>query len=141
LSDKFSSYIKHQIDKINTHLPRKTLSLKKIILDEEKGYTDRTGSFIEYRLEEIEEIKSLIPKQFWGKVLLPIIITRRRDLGEGAFMVSGSDENFYLIKSSITNLPKYDLWRLNTEGNKTIYKLNLRTIRKKWNTTSVLAFA
>lgn len=102
---------------------------------------DRTGSFTIYRLEEIDAIVEAIPKQFWGNVLLPIIITRRRDLGGGAYMISGSQANIYLILSSFNQLLQFDSWKLEQSENQIVYKYNLRSIRKKWKTVSVIAFS
>lgn len=140
MSDRLSRLLKAEIDKINLHLPKKVISLREVGSLENAGVYQRDGYFNSFDEKELEKMRKLIPKQFWGHVILPIIITRRRDLGKGVFSVGSSEANLYLIRQLITDLPSYDIWRINGDKNFTIYKIYLRKIRKEFSTTTVIAF-
>ncbi|MHA2249210.1 MAG: DUF61 family protein [Candidatus Kariarchaeaceae archaeon] len=140
MSDKLSRVLKSEIDKINLHLPKKVISLKQLQLLEQPGVYLRDGHFNQFEEEELTRMKELIPQQYWGHILLPIILTRRKDLGEGAYSVSGSDANLYIILQLFEDLPSYDIWRIGADKDFTIYKYNLRKIKKELNSTTVIGF-
>ena len=139
MSDRLSRVLKSEIDKINNHLPKKVISLRKVQLLSEPGVYLRDGQFTPFDEDELVKIKKLIPEQFWGHILLPIIITRRRDLGEGIFTVGGSDANLYLVQQTYSELPIYDIWRVSENKENIVYKYNLRKVKKELKTTTVIA--
>lgn len=141
MSDRLSKFLQHEIDMINVHLPKKVLSLKVIEKMEKPGVYLRDGTFNEIEQKEIERIKNLVPDQFKGQVLLPIIITRRRDLGLGAYTVGGSDPNLYVILSLFDELPDYKRWKTNKREKYVLYRYQLRKIRKEYPTSTVIALA
>lgn len=141
MSDKFSKFIQHEIDSINLHLPRKVLSLSMLLRLKEPVMKTRDNNIIEFDKDELEFIKDKIPQSAWNQVQLPIIITRRRDKGKSAYSISGGDPNVYLILSLFDDLGSYEYWRLNKREDYTIYKYQLRRIRKKFPTVSIIAFA
>ncbi|MCE7734555.1 MAG: DUF61 family protein [Candidatus Heimdallarchaeota archaeon] len=140
MSDRLSKAIKFEIDSINSHLPIKVLTLRKIILLDKPGVKLRDGHYHEFNESELEQIKEKIPKQYWGHVQLPILMTRRRELGSGIYVIGGSEANLYLITSIVKELPKFDIWRISGEKNFRIYTIDLRQIRKKMPSTTVVAF-
>lgn len=141
MSDRISKFIQTEIDQINVHLPIKVMSLANLIKSEQYEVQSRDGSIIQFDQKEIEFIKQLIPKNYWNQVLLPIIITRRRDLGAGSFTVGGSDPNLYIILSLFEKLPKYEIWKINKRESYVIYKPQLKKIRKELDTTTTIAFS
>ena len=141
MSDRLSKFLQHEIDTINVHLPKKVLSLKVIDKMEKPGVYLRDGTFNDIESKEIERIKNLVPDQFKGQVLLPIIITRRRDLGRGAYTVGGSDPNLYVILSLFDELPDYKRWKSKKRERYILYRYQLRKIRTEYPTSTVLAFA
>ena len=98
MDDKLSKFLQIEIDQINTHLPSKPVKLS--VLDGLKiqGYKSRDGNFTYFSTNEINQIKNMIPKDFWKHIQLPIIILRRRDLGTGAFTIGGTEENSYVTE-------------------------------------------
>ena len=141
MSDRLSKAIKFEIDSINTHLPIKVLTLRKILLMEKPGVKLRDGHFHEFDSDELTIIKEKIPKQYWGHVQLPVLITRRREMGTGVYVVGGSEPNLYLLLSLVRELPNYDTWRIAAEKKYTIYTIDLRKIRKVMPTTTTVAFS
>jgi uncharacterized protein (UPF0216 family) len=139
MSDRLSRVLQSEIDKINIHLPKKVISLRQVQLLSTPGVYLRDGEFTPFDEDELAKIQKLIPEQYWGHVLLPIIITRRRDLGDAVFTVGGSDANLYIVKQTYTELPSYDVWRVSVDKENILYKYNLRAIRKEFNTTTVIA--
>ncbi|MHA2170237.1 MAG: DUF61 family protein [Candidatus Kariarchaeaceae archaeon] len=139
MSDRLSRVLQSEIDKINLHLPKKVISLRQVQLLSTPGVYLRDGQFTPFDEDELKKIQKLIPEQYWGHVLLPIIITRRRDLGDDIFTVGGSDVNLYLVQQAYSKLPIYDIWRVSENKENIVYKYNLRKIRKELNTTSVIA--
>jgi len=140
MSDKLSRFLQAEIDQINTHLPAKPVPLSLILKMKEPGYRLRDGQFSNFNDDEIELIKELIPEKYWRQVLLPIIIIRRRDLGQSAYTVGGSDPNRYIIESIFDELPSFELWRLEKEETRIFYKPHIRQIRKKYKSTTVIGF-
>ena len=141
MSDRLSKAIKFEIDSINTHLPTKVMTLRKLILMEKPGVKLRDGHFHEFEANELNIIKEKIPKQYWGHVQLPVLITRRREMGAGVYVVGGSESNLYLLLSIVRDLPNYDIWRIKEEKKYVIYTIDLRKIRKSMPTTTTVAFS
>lgn len=142
MSDKFSKYMKNQIDNINLHLPRHPLTLKQVGHLKEPGVKLRDGTFLNFDSVELAYIRSTIPPSNYHQVQLPIIITRRRDFGPGAYTVGGDIGNLYIILSLFEEkLPPFSVWKFNIPENKVFYKIQIARIRKRLNSTTVLAFA
>lgn len=140
MSDRLSKAIKFEIDSINSHLPIKVLTLRKIIQLDKPGVKLRDGHFHEFNKIELDIIKEKIPKQYWGHVQLPILMTRRREMGSGIYVIGGSEANLYLVLSIVRDLPNFDTWRISGEKDFNIYTIDLRQIRKHMSSTTVVAF-
>ncbi|MCY3410907.1 MAG: DUF61 family protein [Candidatus Heimdallarchaeota archaeon] len=140
MSDKFSKYMKNQIDTINLHLPRKTLNLKQVLMLKEPSVKLRDGNVQRFEEEELEYVKSKIDQSSWHQILLPIIITRRRDFGDNAYTVGGDIGNLYLIMSLFEELPPFSVWKFNLPKDKVFYKPQIQKIRKELKSLTVLAF-
>jgi uncharacterized protein (UPF0216 family) len=130
-----------EIDKINNHLPAKPLPLHLLLRMDEPVYKLRDGELTSIDPKEIDRIKELIPNRYWSSVLLPIIIIRRRDLGQSAFTVGGSEQNLYIIQSLFDELPPFEVWKVTAEKNKVFYRPHIREIRKSYPTASVIGFS
>lgn len=141
MSDRLSKAIKFEIDSVNSHLPIKVMTLRKILEMDKPGVKLRDGHFHQFDIEELTAIKEKIPKQYWGHVQLPILITRRRELGTGVYVIGGSESNLYLALSVLKDLPNFDTWRIRSDKNYTIYTIDLRQIRKVMSTTTTVAFS
>ena len=68
---------------VNKHLPLKRLSLYELINMETPHVILMDGSVHFFRRAELKKLSSYIEQDEWDKLLLPIIITIRPDIGDG----------------------------------------------------------
>ncbi|MEM2905221.1 MAG: DUF61 family protein [Candidatus Bathyarchaeia archaeon] len=95
----------HEIERINDHLPKATRSLEELLGTEKPELPTRGGGRHYFEREDLEFLGKEIPRELHSRVMLPIILTRRLDLGKGVFSVSGGR-----IEKSIVR------WLLETGG-------------------------
>ena len=141
--DKLGNFLKHEINSINLHLPKKRLSLSLAI----KGYNTyvcKDNSQINIDDKEIQKLLEFCPEDKLNEVFLPLLIIRRRDLGRGAYVISGElIEQFMILKA----LEKYDgTWDDFIKNPipkhlSFLYKPDLITLRKVLPTSTVIGFA
>lgn len=140
MSDRLSKAIKFEIDSINSHLPIKVTTLRKVLVLDKPGVKLRDGHFHEFNSDELDKIKEKIPKQYWGHIQLPILITRRREMGSGVYVVGGSEANLFLVLSTFKEMPSFDVWRISGDKDFNIFTIDLRQVRKQMPSTTVIAF-
>jgi len=141
--DKLSNFLKHEIDSINLHLPKKRVPLSLA----NKGYNvyvSRDNSQLHINKKEIDLLLSICPTKKENDVLLPFLIIRRRDLGRGTYSISGELIDQFLVLKALDKfegtwiefikkpLPKHLTF---------LYKPDLITLRKILPTSTVIGFA
>jgi hypothetical protein len=87
--DKF---IKHELARLNVHLPRKKISLKEALSSPKPRVETRGGGIHVFKREELELLSSLLPEVEWEKLQLPILIAFEPKLGRGTARISGETE-------------------------------------------------
>ena len=139
---KLENFLKYELENINKHLPRKRIPLNKGM--KENTYVSKGNDKISIDPREIQFLQSLCPKDKLNSVYLPIIIVRRRDLGEGAYIISGESIEEFLVLKAI-NKWEGDWSEFLKEKEKRryfyLYKPDLLEIRKKLSTCTVIAFS
>lgn len=140
--DKLSNFLKHEIDSINLHLPKKRVSL----CAANKGYNlyiSKDNSQLYIDKKEINLLLSICPNEKENEVLLPFMIIRRRDLGPGTYVISGELIDQFLVLKALDKfkglwvdfiknpLPKHLTF---------LYKPDLITLRKILPTSTVIGF-
>ena len=141
--DKLSNFLKHEIDSINSHLPKKRVSLSVAL----KGYNvyvsnDNIQLYIDKK--EIDLILSICPSEKEKDVLLPILIIRRRDLGLGTYVISGELIDQFLILKVLDKFEGSWVEFIEIPHPKHLtflYKPDLITLRKMLPTSTVIGFA
>jgi len=140
--DKLSKILKYEISAINSHLPTKRVSLSAAI-DGKREYVRRDNSKVSIDQKEIELLNSLCPPSKRKSVLLPIIIVRRRNLGAGAYVITGELVAQYLVLKALGKIE--DDWINFMDSYKgklsILYKPELSELRKKLPTCTVLGFS
>lgn len=140
--DKLSKILKHEILAINSHLPTKRISLS-AAFDGKTEYTTRDNSKVSIDQKEIEILNSLCPPSRRRSVLLPIIVIRRRNLGAGAYVITGELVAQYLVLKALNKIE--DDWKGFKDSNEgklsILYKPELTELRKKLPTCTVLGFS
>ncbi len=72
--------LKKQIISLNRHLPRRRKNLKEL-LDEDKPHVRGSdGTRHRFKKKELNKISSMIPKELWGRLKLPIYIEIDADM-------------------------------------------------------------
>ncbi len=137
---RLERFLQFEIDNINNHLPKVTLPLKILLEHPEPSYICRDGTKIKMSTEEIKFISTLIPSIEWNSVKLPIILLRRRDLGNGAYTIAESMQNLYIIKKLLGEEKSWWEFRY-TNPSFVVYKPMLKEIRKILPSTSVIGIA
>lgn len=144
MSDRLSKILNHEISEVNKHLPVRTVNLQTALKMDRPGFLNRSKEFVSLDKKELEEISQWFTPSEWNEVELPIFLTRRRDLGAGAFYIGGGVANIYLVRRIIEgNLPSYHIWKLtqNTEKLRVIHRPEYALVRKKLKSLTIPAFA
>lgn len=141
--DKLSNFLKHEIDSINSHLPKKRVPLS-VALKGYNVYVSKDNSQLYIDKKEIDLLLSICPSKKENEVLLPFLIIRRRDLGHGTYVISGELIDQFLILKA---LDKFEgTWvefieNPNPKHLTFLYKPDLITLRKILPTCTVIGFA
>jgi uncharacterized protein (UPF0216 family) len=89
--------IEHDIDTLNDHLPESRHPLSELIESDSPKFKTRDGQFSEFRKEELTELAKEVPQRFHDEILLPIVLLRRLDYGQGIYTVAGSKVELFTI--------------------------------------------
>jgi len=141
--DKLSKLLKHEIDSINLHLPKKKVSLT----NASQGYNfyvNREDSQLLIDKKEVDLIIDICPKEKIKDVFLPILIIRRRDLGGGTFVIAGELIEQYLVLKALKKIEEnWDQFRKDSDlSNRTfLYKPDLIELRKILPTSTIIGFS
>jgi len=117
----------------NKHVPYIRKSLSDLLSEEFPHVICRDGSRHYFRRRELEYLASLVPKELWNFVKLPIVITLSPELGEGAAVVNGELECYIVCR----------VLGLKYEGQKSIviYRPQIAELRRKLRTTTQYAIS
>ena len=82
---------------LNSHLPKKRRTLKELLSDPASRVLATSGDSIRMKKPELEELSRSLPAESDTRVRLPIVLLSRRDLGPGAFTVTGDRYEEYAM--------------------------------------------
>jgi uncharacterized protein (UPF0216 family) len=140
--DKMLRYIwKWDVNKINDHLPSKTVPLSELLTKEEPAIKARDGTKLWIDQDELTKVANMVPKPLQRKLHFPIVLIRRIDLGEGVFSISGGKlEAFFVAKAlGITNESFMNYETVDVPSH--IYRPQVQELRRKLRSLSVVGFA
>jgi len=89
--------IERDIDTLNDHLPETRYPLSELIKSESPKFKTRDGQFSEFRKEELALLAKEVPSRFHEDILLPIVLLRRLDYGQGIYTIAGSKVELFTI--------------------------------------------
>lgn len=140
---KLTKFLKHEIDSINMHLPKKRVNLE-IALKGYNIYISKENNQIYIDKNEIKLLEKLCPKEKLKSVYIPILIIRRRDLGAGTYVISGELIEQFLVLRAINKIDTD--WVQFTEEKHSptshfLYKPDLIELRKTLPTSTVIGFS
>ena len=141
--DKLSKFLKHEIDSINLHLPKKKVSLE----NASQGfnyYINREDSQLLIDKKEVDLLIEICPKNKIKEVYLPILIIRRRDLGAGTFVIAGELIEQYLVLKALRKFEiNWDHFKDQPDlpSSTFLYKPDLIDLRKILPTSTIIGFS
>jgi uncharacterized protein (UPF0216 family) len=131
---------KWDVNKMNDHLPSKTISLSELLSEEEPIIRAKDGTKLWIDREELTKVANVVPKMLHGKLHFPIVLIRRIDLGEGVFTISGGKlEAFFVAKMlGITRESFLNYETVDVQNH--IYRPQVQELRRKFRSLSVVGF-
>ena len=120
------------IQTMNQHLPSKRKTLTELLEEEKPGIRGKDNTFYIMDRKELELISQNVPRYYWNRIRLPLLIEMSPDLGSGSARVQGEVESELVSK----------LLGLKNRTGKfiVIYLPDVRELRHKLPTTSQYAF-
>ena len=97
MSPLIEKMIERDIDTLNDHLPESRHPLSELLTSESPQFRTRDGQLSVFRKDEIVELAKEVPSRYHKEILLPIILLRRLDYGEGIYTVAGSKIELFTI--------------------------------------------
>ena len=97
MSPGIDSFLEHEIDILNNHLPENRVTLKELLTQEKPKFYTKCGDESVFRMEDIEFLRQEIPETFYDDIRLPIIILRRLDYGPGIYTIAGNKAELFII--------------------------------------------
>lgn len=125
------------------HLPKKRVSLR-LALEGYNYYISKENTKLYIDKNEVELISSLCPEEKTSSLLLPILIVRRRDIGQGTYVISGELVEQYVVLLALDKISKdWKTWLKEQSSSKEVYlyKPDLISLRKKLPTSTVIGFS
>nr|MDO8134379.1 DUF61 family protein [Candidatus Njordarchaeum guaymaensis] len=140
--DRILRYIwKWDVNKMNDHLPRKTVPLNELLKEEQPAIKARDGTSLWIDKDELLNIANLVPDDLHSRLHLPIILMRRIDLGEGLFSISGGKLEAFLA-SKILGITKDSFASYGSaDVPQYLYRPQVQGLRRRLRTLSVIGFA
>jgi len=142
-NDKLTKFLRHEIDSINMHLPKKRVNLE-MALKGYNFYVTKEDAQIYIDEEEVQLLSELCPSEKQTKVFLPILIIRRRDLGAGTYIISGELIEQFLVLKAIGRIEmdwKQFIKKEYKSNTFFLYKPDLIELRKKLPTSTIIGFS
>jgi uncharacterized protein (UPF0216 family) len=93
--------IEHDIDTLNDHLPESRVPLSDLIGVESPQFKTRIGEVSVFRVEEIEELSSEVPKKYHSEIRIPIVLLRRLDYGPGIYTIAANKIELFMVQRII----------------------------------------
>jgi uncharacterized protein (UPF0216 family) len=139
--DKMLRYIwRWDVNKMNDHLPIKTVPLSELLSEEEPAVNARDGTKLWVGRDELTKVANMVPKTLHNRLYFPIVLIRRIDLGEGVFSISGGKlEAFFVAKAlGITDESFVNYETVDVPNH--IYRPQVQELRRKLRSLSVIGF-
>jgi uncharacterized protein (UPF0216 family) len=98
LDRAFEAVLGYEIRKLNTHLPKQKRTMSELLKSTDPVVKAVDGSLIVFRKAELEELSRIVPKEYQDRLMLPIILFRRMDLGKSVYTVTGELIEEFIVK-------------------------------------------
>jgi len=125
----FRALLKHEVERINEHLPSEFRTLSELLSMECPSVRARDGGEIIFDRGELEYVASILPRELHDKLTLPIVLMRRIDLGPGVFSVSGGKVEAYVALKVLNEGGEVDMDRIQLPLY--IYRPQVQVLRRR----------
>jgi uncharacterized protein (UPF0216 family) len=122
------------IQTMNQHLPSKRTNLNELLAMEKPGVKGKDNTFFIMDRAELNLISESLPRFFWSRLRLPMLIEMSPDYGSGAARVQGEPEVELVAKILGKERPQAQTKQI------IIYLADVRELRRKLPTTTQYAF-
>jgi len=136
MDDRFFVYIGYELAHLNDHLPEEKISLKSLIEQDVPKVRTKTGEH-HFETKDIEFLKNFMPKEFWNKILLPLVFLRKKEV----YRFEGSIYECFLVKKILNNEEYTFDAVLETEKELTLYTPQIIELKKKFKSLFVIGFS
>jgi len=134
------SWLKEDIKRLNTHLPKERRTLRKLLLEKEPSVEAVDGSRIVMRKRELEHLQNLVPKELHDELRLPFVFFRRMDLGKSTFTVSGSSVEEF-VAGKLIGVVNMDFDEFRKQGRTTyLYRPHIGELIRNFHSLVVIGF-
>ncbi len=130
---RLEDYLRRELRLVNLHLPYRKRSLEELLKEEFPHVILRDGSTHYFKRKELELLASLLPREKWSELYLPILLEVSPEYGEGAVVVKGRIES--MVVSKLLELE----W--SNEPELIIYRPQVSILRRKLPTTTQYVFS
>ena len=140
--DRFANAVfRDELRSLNSHLPKSRRTLKDLLEDPAPSVASVSGHPIKMKREELEDLSRVIGPDDLGRVKLPIILVRRRDLGTGAFTVLGDPfEEYIVMKITESFTGAYDQFSTQRGSTFAIYKPQVSLLLRRFHSLVTIGF-
>lgn len=136
----FETVLKHEIRKLNMHLPKNRRTVRDLLLDDTPSVSAVNGEPIIMRREEIVRLASQIPEHLHEKIRLPFVLLRRMDLGKSVFTVTGERIEEFTVRK-VLGLTERDFKEYTMERQPFhLYRPQIGELMRRYHSLFVLAF-
>ncbi len=136
MDDRFFVYIGHELAHVNDHLPEKKISLKELAAQKVPQVKTKAGEHY-FDRKDINFLKTFVPKEFWRKISLPLIIFRKRE----AYAFEGNTYECFLIKKLLEGEEYTSEAVIETERTLTLYTPQVTELKRKYKSLFVIGFS
>lgn len=136
MDDRFFVYIGYELAHLNDQLPEEKISLKSLIEKDVLKVRTKTGEHY-FESKDIEFLKNFVPKEFWNKILLPLVFLRKKEV----YRFEGNIYECFLVKKILNNEEYTFDAVLETEKELTLYTPQIIELKKKFKSLFVIGFS
>jgi len=131
--DILEEYLRYELRIIHSYLPYTRKTLGELLLERYPRILLRDGTYHYIKRRELEFLASLIPKEYWSKLKIPILLEVAPEYGEGAIVIRDPIEAMVVAK----------VLGIEYSGNNKliIYRPQVAELRSKLPTTTQYVFS
>ena len=137
----FDAMVQNELRKLNTHLPKNRKTIRELLAEDQPTVSTVSGEKVTMKKAEIEALSAELPEALRGKVKLPIVLLRRRDLGAGAFTLLGDSYEEYALSRVLGDYDGAEPdFRQARESAKVFYKPQVSELMRRFHSLIVVGF-